>query len=84
MSTRGYKIINIRHKKNPTFNWTGEFSWLEELASSMEESIINFDKEILDDAFKNKEKQYNKHQLKILSEMIKDCDDDEWVEYYLY
>ena len=96
MSTRAYKLIEIKTEDSPTFNlWHDDFI-TENLLYSDEESIISVDRVNIEDMLKNFEtywKEYkgedktaeNKIYYKeTLEQMLKECEDNDYVEYYCF
>lgn len=95
MSTRAYKIIEIKTEKEPTFNFNENRIVM--LADDPNESILTYQKENIEEELKevieeiadpeNQDPlcQNELEDIKItLEQMIEDCGDDGYVEYYCY
>ena len=95
MSTRAYKLIEIKTEKEPTFNFSNDrrlYSIVEDNEGILtiqregaEKELIKVLKELKglkgNPQEKSDELQYYK---KVLIKIIADCGDEEYAEYYYY
>lgn len=85
MSVRAYKIEEIKRADSPTFN-VGYDNKIVDLASQNGLTdgggMLGYEKEDIEDALKNW--KVNKLQKEILEQMLKDCGDDNYVEYFCF
>jgi hypothetical protein len=94
MSIRAYKLIEIKTEEHPTFNFSETRIVM---LSSSEGDILNFQKETLEDELEevnaelldpenqNPICQNELEEVKLtLETMIKECGDEDYVEYYCY
>lgn len=95
MSVRAYKLIEIKTEKEPTFNCNE--TRITMLSSSDSDGVMSFNKENLEDELnevngelKDPENQNPNCQSELedvkltLETMIKECGDEDYVEYYCY
>jgi len=95
MSVRAYKLIEIKTEKEPTFNLNE--TRIVMLSSSDADGVMSFNKENLEDELKevkgelkDPENQAPNCQSELedvkitLEQMIKECGDEDYVEYYCY
>lgn len=97
MSVRAYKLIEIKTEEQPTFNLNETDITM--LASSDEGGIMSFNKDTLTEelagvraglkglAGDSDEGAYKSNLLDVeltLETMIKECGDEDYVEYYCY
>jgi len=79
MSIRAYKLIEIKTEKVPTFNYNEKEITM--LADDSNADILCFQKETLEEKYNT----INHEEIKnILAEMIKECGDEDYVEYHCY
>ena len=81
MSVRAYKVIEILHEDEPTFNLTSNAN-LVQLSDSEDNSFLLFDRERVQEAIDNGNK--TPEELAILNKIIEDMEDNTYVEYYCY
>lgn len=96
MSVRAYKLTEVKHAKEPTFNcWHNQdiFELAENKDDYNEGGILTFNKEIIAAKLKlyqkiNKDIEQDTENLEeninILGQMLKDCGNDDFVDYYCF
>lgn len=88
MSTRAYKIIQVQQEKEPTFNLSHNFDWLEPIADNTEYDDGNGCRNIsfMQDDIEMAIKDYkdDKEKLEVLKNILKDFGEDNCVEYNCY
>lgn len=93
MSIRAYKIIEIKNEKDPTFamcdDWLTNQLDLSSLNNDCAGILIVYKSDIKKMQKKLKadntlNKQNKKWYRGILNQMLKECNDEDFVEYYLY
>jgi len=84
MSTRAYKLIEIKTEKAPTFSVSHNWDFVQEYGRFDCEGsgdILQFDREDVERGLKEEKDPEN---LEMLQDIAKDMGDDDWVEYYCY
>lgn len=95
MSVRAYKLIEIKTAKSPTFNcWSNNDIFALANADGYNDGgVIIFDKATAEIELSeievtnyndNDEENNRKEKIKILKQIIKDCGDEDYCEYYCY
>ena len=85
MSIRAYKVIEIKHNPDPTFNCWHDYE-IVKLASNPETygengGILMFEEEVVKDALNNEQDEEKKE---ILNQILKDMANDGYVEYFCF
>lgn len=90
MSVRAYKIKEIDHEKNPTFNcWSDEMQSIFHLANTDnydDGGILYFEREVLEDELaqiKHPSKEV-KEVHKLIEKILEDMGQDNEIQYYCY
>jgi hypothetical protein len=93
MSTRAYKLIEVKTAKKPTFNFNETRITL--LAASYDDNFISFSKETLQEELETIDKELLAERdidtirelestKKTIKQMIRECKDEDYVDYYFY
>ncbi len=82
MSTRAYKLIEIKTADSPTFNLSHDWEFVQKYALESEnESIIQFNRDEVEAGLKNEKSEDYRG---ILRDVLADMGDEDYVEYYCY
>lgn len=87
MSVRAYKIIKIETEKEPTFNCLHD-DFIFNLASNNDQyndgGILTYDKEYIQEILLDKDSGATEDDKKILKQIIEDCGEDGYVDYFCF
>ena len=85
MSTRAYKLIEIKTKKNATFSVSGNWEFVQAYGIFNNDGngdILNFEREDIERGIKEDKNADNVELLKLIRKDMRK--DDECIEYYCY
>ena len=80
MSIRAYKLIEVKTKKNPTFNVSQNYK-IEMAGEYDDDGMLFFEREVVQDEIKDT-KSYTAEEIEILKNILKDMEGEDFVEYY--
>jgi len=81
MSTRAYKVIEIKTEKTPTFNLSEEY-WLCNYTCRETDEFISFDRDQVEDYIKYEKNAMRKSILKLILADFGEIDTE--IDYYIY
>lgn len=82
MSTRAYKVIEIRSEEEPTFNVSEHFDFVSTYNTYDDDgTIIGFDKVTMEEV--SKDRTVSKEYRDIAKSILKDLKGEEWLAEYI-